>query len=68
MVRLNSLKYFVSDNRDKAEQTLKERKEQPPPSIDINKLSRAYRRLNVLYKTSQIWVLPIAWIQNCRKY
>ncbi len=40
--------------RDKAEQTLKERKEQPPPSIDINKLSRAYRRLNVLYKTSQI--------------
>jgi len=40
--------------KDKAEQTLKEKKEQPPTSIDIEKLSRAYRRLNVLYKTSQI--------------
>ncbi|MGC8737947.1 MAG: adenylate/guanylate cyclase domain-containing protein [Candidatus Hydrogenedens sp.] len=41
-------------SRDQTEPTLQKAKEVITPSIDIKKLSRAYRRLDALYKATQI--------------
>ncbi len=41
-------------SREQGEPALKETKDKLTPSIDIKKLSRAYRRLDALYKATQI--------------